>query len=58
MGCDGGIVTGGAVKISSYAELGGGAAPCGVRVRRRQLVRGWRKTMGVISKTFGVVFSL
>lgn len=46
-----------AVKISSYVELGARAG-AGRGARRRQLVKGWKKTMGVISKTFGVVFSL
>lgn len=44
-------------KINSYAELEVRAAtPRGAR--RRQFIKGWKKTMGVISKTFGVVFSL
>lgn len=44
-------------KINSYAELGAGAAPSR-GARRRQFIKGWKKTMGIISKTFGVVFSL
>lgn len=44
-------------KISSYVELER-AGPLARGARRRQLVKGWKKTMGVVSKTFGVVFSL
>jgi hypothetical protein len=46
-----------AVKINPYTELGERAASSR-GTRRRQFVKGWKKTMGVISKSFGVVFSL
>ncbi|XP_041977809.1 E3 ubiquitin-protein ligase HECW2 isoform X4 [Aricia agestis] len=42
--------------MNPYEEFERAASPRGAR--RRQFIKGWKKTMGVISKSFGVVFSL